>query len=181
MNTSPKPASPRDTSPEIAPPRPEAPRPHGLVPLVASGFSMLAGPLCWRLDGLGLRLAFQVTPEKCNGIGHCHGGMIATLMDMQLALGARANHPDLANRFLPTVSLQLDYLDSAPLGSWVMGQTEILRVTRRMVFVQGMARADGKAVARASAVLKIGGNAEGTHFGIDALLPGDTPHRGPGS
>ena len=151
---------------------PDLTTPENLAPLMALGFSTLIGPLFWRHDELGLRLAFEVTPEKCNGMGHCHGGMIATLMDMQLALGARTDGPGLTNHFLPTVSLQLDYLDAAPLGSWVIGQTEILRVTRRMVFVQGMARASSKPVARASAVLKIGGNAEGSDFGIDALLPG---------
>lgn len=146
-------------------------KPDRLTPLIASGFSVLAGPLFWRRDDdAGLRLAFEVTAEKCNGMNHCHGGMIATLMDMQLALGARANQPELANRFLPTVSLQIDYLDPAPCGCWLMGETQILRMTRRLVFVQGLVTNGGRLIARGSAILKIGGDAHGTDFGIDKLF-----------
>ena len=59
-------------------------------------------------------------------------------------------------RSLPTESLQIDYLAPAPLGSWVKGETEVLRVTRSLVFAQGLVSADGEPVARASAIMKIG-------------------------
>lgn len=144
--------------------------PEGFAPISSAGFSMFVGPLFWRIQGKGLELGFRVTPEKCNGMDTCHGGMIATLMDMQLALGARANEPRLSGNFLPTISLQLDFLAAPTVGDWVSGETEVLRVTRRMVFVQGMARTDNGPVARASAILKIGGDAEGGAFDIRALL-----------
>jgi len=59
-------------------------------------------------------------------------------------------------RFLPTISLQIDYLAPAPLGAWVQGEAEVLRVTRTMVFAQGVARIDDKAVLRVSGIFKIG-------------------------
>jgi len=146
--------------------------PAGFRPLMAAGFSVVAGPLYWRMGEQGFEIGFRVSADKCNGMGTCHGGMIATLLDMQLALGARANDAALTDNFLPTISLQIDYLDAAPQGAWVSGQTEILKITRRMVFVQGVARADGRPVARGSAVLKIGADARGTTFDIGALLRG---------
>ena len=68
----------------------------------------------------------------------------------------------MTDHYLPTISLQLDYLSGAPSGAWVYGQTEVLKVTRRMVFVQGLARTEDEVIARASAVLKIGESAKGT-------------------
>ena len=89
---------------------------------------------------------------------------------MQLALGARAQDSRVTNHFLPTISLQVDYLGSAPLGSWVSGKAEVLKITRRMVFVQGIALADDNPVARASACMKIGADARGGKFDIGAWL-----------
>ena len=37
----------------------------------------------------------------------------------------------------------MDFIAAAPLSSWVQGQAEILRVTRNLVFSQGLVYADG--------------------------------------
>ena len=63
---------------------------------------------------------------------------------------------EVGQRFLPTVSLQLDYLAPSPLGAWVQGEGQVLRVTRSMVFVQGLVSADGVPAVRCSGVFKIG-------------------------
>ena len=54
------------------------------------------------------------------------------------------------------MSLQVDYLAPAPLGAWVEGEAQVLRITRSMAFVQGLVRAEGQVVARVSGVFKIG-------------------------
>jgi acyl-coenzyme A thioesterase PaaI-like protein len=59
-------------------------------------------------------------------------------------------------RFLPTISLQIDYLAPASLGAWVQGEADVLRVTRTMVFAQGVARVDDKPMMRVSGIFKIG-------------------------
>ena len=59
-------------------------------------------------------------------------------------------------RFLPTISLQIDYLATVPLGAWVQGEGQVLRTTRSLVFAQGLVQADGKLVARVSGIFKIG-------------------------
>ena len=38
----------------------------------------------------------------------------------------------------------------------MQGEAEVLRVTRSLVFAQGLVTADGEPVARASAIMKIG-------------------------
>ena len=49
------------------------------------------------------------------------------------------------------------------LGAWVDGECEVLKVTRTMVFAQGLVRADGATAVRCSGVFKIG-----PKFGDDA-------------
>ena len=59
-------------------------------------------------------------------------------------------------RFLPTISLQIDYLAPAPLGAWVQGQADVLRTTRNMLFGQGLVTADGEPTMRMSGIFKMG-------------------------
>ena len=113
------------------------------------------GPLHARMSNGRLHLGFRVEKRHTNPLQICHGGMLATLADMQLAMSVLYQAGG-ERRFLPTISLQMDYLAPAPLGSWVHGESEILRSTRNMVFVQAIVRADGVPALRASGVFKQG-------------------------
>lgn len=103
-----------------------------------------------------VQLGFRVESRHTNPAGICHGGMMASFCDMLLPVCAHHQSPALARRFLPTISLQVDYLAPTPLGAWVQGEAEVLRVTRTLAFLQGLVTADGTPVARASGVFKIG-------------------------
>ena len=59
-------------------------------------------------------------------------------------------------QFLPTISLQLDFMNGAPLGQWVQGEATILQVTKNLVFSQGLITCNDKPVARASGVFRRG-------------------------
>jgi uncharacterized protein (TIGR00369 family) len=121
------------------------------------GFVGANGPLYLKkLDGGGLLLGFRVEPRHCNPMGILHGGMMATFCDMLLPISAHYLSADLARRFLPTIQLQVDYLGASRLGAWVQGQAQLLRSTRSLVFMQGLATADGDNVARVSGIFKIG-------------------------
>lgn len=146
--------------------------PPGFAPLHGDGFSRHVGPLFWRMDEQGFRLGFRVAAEHCNVMGPCHGGMVATLMDMQLGFGSRANDARVTDHFLPTISLQLDYMAAPAQGAWVMGRTEVLKVTRNLVFAQAMLTADDELTARGSGVFKIGKDARGSVFDIGAIIGG---------
>ena len=138
--------------------------PPGYAPAaVGGGFIAANGPLYLLHEGDVVKVGFRVEPRHCNPMGMCHGGMLASFCDMLLPLSVHRKSAEVGQRFLPTVSLQLDYMAPVPLGAWVEGEAEVLKVTRAMVFAQGVARADGVVAVRCSGVFKIG-----PKFGDDA-------------
>lgn len=140
--------------------------PEGFRPLPIGGeFVVSNGPLYMRVVEGRLQLGFRVEKRHTNSMDICHGGMMASFCDMLLPVAVHHQSAEIGRRFLPTISLQIDYLAPAPLGAWVQGEADVLRVTRSMVFTQGLVQADGTPVARASAILKIG-----PPFGDDAPL-----------
>ena len=131
--------------------------PEGFEPLPIPGeFITACGPLHVRRQGDRVQLGFRVEQRHTNVMEILHGGMMATFCDMLLPIATLRQRPDIGPRFLPTVSLQIDYLSAVALGSWVQGETDVLRVTRSLVFAQGVVTADGEPAARASGILKIG-------------------------
>jgi len=113
------------------------------------------GPLYARVVGDRLQMGFRVEERHANPLKICHGGMLATFADMLLPCIAMYQ-ADTERRFLPTISLQVDYLSQAALGAWVQGQGEVLRSTRNMIFVQAMVEADGVPAMRVSGIFKQG-------------------------
>jgi uncharacterized protein (TIGR00369 family) len=120
------------------------------------GFIAVNGPLYLYQVGDDVRLGFRVEPRHCNPMGICHGGMMASFCDMLLPLTAHRKSAQIAQRFLPTINLQIDYLAATQQGAWVEGVAQVLRVTRSLVFMQGLVQADGTAVARVSGIFKVG-------------------------
>ena len=131
--------------------------PDGFVPLPMGGeFIGANGPLYLLHRGDDVRVGFRVESRHTNPMGICHGGMMASFCDMLLPISVHRKSREVGMRFLPTISLQIDYLAPAPLGAWVEGTAQVLRATRSLVFVQGLVDADGTPVARCSGVFKIG-------------------------
>ena len=132
--------------------------PAGFHPLALGGgdFIGINGPLYLRHEGPLVQLGLRVEQRHCNPMGNCHGGMLASFGDMVLPISIHRKAPEVGFKFLPTISLQLDYLAPAPLGAWLIGEAEVLRVTRSMVFAQGLISADGQPVVRISGIFKIG-------------------------
>jgi uncharacterized protein (TIGR00369 family) len=117
------------------------------------------GPLLGRLSQeqgeRRVEIGFRVAQRHTNPVGVCHGGMLATLADMLAAICV-PYQTSLPRHFLPTISLQMDFLAPAQMGAWVQAQCDILRITRNLVFTQGLITADGEAALRVSAIYKIG-------------------------
>ena len=113
------------------------------------------------------RLGLRLERRHCNTMGHCHGGALATFIDMLMPV-AMYDHPQLAGhrRFLPTVSLQVDYIGAAHAGDWLEGEPQVLKITRSVVFAQGLVRANGHLVARCSGVYKIAAAMPPDHPGM---------------
>ncbi|WP_096668258.1 PaaI family thioesterase [Polaromonas sp. AET17H-212] len=130
--------------------------PDGFVPVRVGGpFIEVNGPFHARLEGQRLLLGFRVEERHSNPLQMCHGGMLASFADMLLPCAAMYQ-TDTDRRFLPTISLQIDYLAPARLGAWVQGQADILRSTRNMIFIQGLVTADGEPALRISGIFKQG-------------------------
>lgn len=129
--------------------------PAGFAPFkILIGFLETNGPLYGKWDGAHLLLGFRVEPRHCNPGGVAHGGMLATFADMLLPIASRfQSKADMG--MMPTVNLTCDYLAPAPLGSWVEGRAELVRMTRNLLFAQGVATADGEPCLRANGIFKI--------------------------
>ena len=135
--------------------------PAGFVPVkLGSTFATHSAELYARWHDDHLQVGFVVQPHQVNPGGRCHGGMLSLLADIVLSSAAQYQ-TDIPRQFLPTISLQLDYLAPAPLGAWVQGDAQVLRVTRSLVFAQGLASADGTPILRVSGVCKIGAPFDG--------------------
>ena len=131
--------------------------PAGYHSIEAGGsFMQVNGPLYLRHQGDVVQFGFRVEQRHINPMNNLHGGMMAAFCDMLLPLSVHLKNSEIGMRFLPTISLQVDYLAPSPLGCWIEGEAELLRATRSLVFAQGLVRADGVLCARASGVFKIG-------------------------
>lgn len=122
---------------------------------LGSGFTAVNGPLYQKDIEGGIQLGLAVEMRHCNPMKFCHGGMVATFTDMLLILTAQT-HPNGRGHFMATISLQIDYLAAAKMGSWMQGEAQVLKGTRNMIFTSGLVTADGEPVARVSAVFRIG-------------------------
>ena len=146
--------------------------PEHFVPVQIGGaFATHNGPLYARWFEAHLQLGFRVGPLHVNPGNNCHGGMLSMFADILIS-SATQYQADIPRQFLPTVSLQLDFMAGAPLGSWVQGQAEILEVTRNLVFSHGLITADGRTAVRASGVFKRGPLLPDTASDHGLRLPG---------
>jgi uncharacterized protein (TIGR00369 family) len=110
-----------------------------------------------RRIGGALALGFRVGPEHLNPGGRCHGGVMASFCDVQLAFAILHDRPDLQTTILPTVNLTLDYLAAVLPGAWVQGIGGTVSVTRNFAVAQCIVTADGVPAVRCSGTYKVGG------------------------
>ncbi len=122
---------------------------------IGGAFIAHNGPLYAKWNGQRFYLGFRVEERHTNPLLIGHGGMMATFADMLIPCAAMYQHV-MERRFLPTISLQVDYLGASPLGAWIPGEADVLRTTRNMLFGQGVVSADGQPVLRVSGIFKMG-------------------------
>lgn len=160
-----------DASPADQPSGLAIPEGFVAIPHPPGGFIGANGPLYGgRGEGDEFVIGFRVEPRHTNPMGILHGGMMATFCDMLLPWSVHRKSSAIGRRFLPTISLQVDYMGPSPLGAWVQGSGELLRATATLVFAQGLVTADGKPAARVSGIFKIG-----PPFDPAKLGPGASP------
>ncbi len=132
-------------------------RPEGFHRMRSGGgFVAHNGPLHVKRMSDHVLLGLRIDERHLNPMGILHGGMLATFADMLLPITIHHDAPQIGRRFLPTINLQIDYLASAKPGQWLQGRAQVLRVTRSLVFTQGLISADDTPVARISGIFKLG-------------------------
>lgn len=117
------------------------------------GMFGVVGPIYGRIRDGQASLGFRVEEKHLNPVGTCHGGMLATLVDVQIGFGASVLMGE--RIFMPTINLNCDFLAPPQLGQWVEGRTELVKATRRMAFCNAWLEADGEICLRANGIMKI--------------------------
>lgn len=80
-----------------------------------------------------------------------HGGALMTFADICLGYSAARA---LGNTACVTAQLQMQFVSSAPIGSFISCQPEVVRKGAQLVFVRGLICAGDKTVASADGIWK---------------------------
>jgi acyl-coenzyme A thioesterase PaaI-like protein len=126
-------------------------------------------PIFARAEGHALQLGLRVREAHCNSRGFAHGGLVSALADNAMGLSAvatvraalsAADRAAASPRGAVTVSLTLDFLDSARIGDWLSIRPVVLKHGRTLAFTEAHVWAatgsDERLVARASATFRMG-------------------------
>jgi uncharacterized protein (TIGR00369 family) len=128
--------------------------PPGFYPWEAERYYYgTVGPLFLRNLGNKVEFGFRCGEKHVNAAKICHGGMLFTLMDIEL--GFNANVETGIKGFLVTVNMTSDFMAPVMEGQWVEAHASVVKQTRSLVFAEGRLFADGEVVLRANAVLKV--------------------------
>lgn len=124
----------------------------GWKPLEVGGFMDGIGPLLATRSQEEWRYGLDTDARHLNPIGLVHGGVTASLIDHAFAMVAWE-----ASGRAPTATVQMDirYLGAARKGDRLEASAVIRHQTGSMLFVDADVHAAGRAIASASAIMKI--------------------------
>ena len=103
-------------------------------------------------------LALEIRAAHCNARGFAHGGLISALADNAMGHSAVLQARRRAggeNASAVTVSLTLDFIDSAQIGDCVEFQPTVLKVGRTLAFVDCRVVCGDRLIARGSASFRM--------------------------
>lgn len=124
----------------------------------SSPFLDATGPYFYRSLEKGFKVGMRITEKHTNASGTMHGGLIATLADVSLGyVTATSNEPPLR---MMTANLSIDFVGTAKLGEWVEAGVDVIKTGTRLAFASALISAEGRPVARASAVFAVMGSAQ---------------------
>lgn len=108
------------------------------------------GPFFYCPTETGAEAAFRPRGCNINGLGTVHGGVLMTFIDYTLCVAAVCH----TRQPCVTVTLNNEFVGPAAEGALLLGNGEVTRVTRSLVFTRGELRSDDDVVLTASAVVK---------------------------
>jgi len=117
-----------------------------------SAFAELVGPMWRREDDGRPRFGFVVAAKHLNRIGIVHGGMMMTFADQ--AMGLAASRATGGKRHA-TIDLGVQFVGAVHPGDFVEARTEVVRITRAVIFMHAKMLVRERIVATASGIWKI--------------------------
>ena len=111
-------------------------------------------PLYSKRTERGVTIGLRLASAHTNSRGLIHGGLIASLADN--AMGYSCAQVMGWTASLLTVSLAVDYIGSAQIGQWLAVECEAIKTGSTICFAQGLIRAEGAVIARASGTFRVG-------------------------
>jgi uncharacterized protein (TIGR00369 family) len=115
-------------------------------------------PLFARETGEAVQLAVEIREAHCNARGFAHGGLISALADNAMGLSAvrlARQQPEQAQASAVTVTLALDFLDSARVGEWLEVRPSVLKLGRTLAFAECRVVCGERLVARGNASFRM--------------------------
>ena len=99
-----------------------------------------------------VRIGFRVRPENCNFLGGCHGGLIASLVDIAMGRNVIAA-TGVAGA--PTMSMTVDFVRGSAAGDWLESRVRIVRQARSVVFCDTLLIGAAGIIARGNGVFSL--------------------------
>lgn len=132
----------------------DIPLPDGYEPLFRSSpFLEAVGPLFMKRGPNGLTIGLRIEERHTNMSGTAHGGLLSTLADLVLGLGAALTRDPPIH--LATASLKTDFFGVVNVGQWLEGTADVQRVGSGMCFATCELLADGRRVCHASGIFRV--------------------------
>lgn len=98
-------------------------------------------------------IAMRAMKKHLNLRGIVHGGALASLIDT--AFGITLWRTAGGKISTVTVSLGMDYLEPAKEGDWIEAHVDVLRIGRRLAFVEGLLLVGDRKVMRANGTFAV--------------------------
>jgi uncharacterized protein (TIGR00369 family) len=115
-------------------------------------------PLFARETAESVQLAVEIREAHCNARGFAHGGLISALADNAMGLSIvrlARQQPGQEQASAVTVTLALDYLDSARIGECLEVHPTVLKLGRTLAFAECRVLCGDHLVARGNASFRM--------------------------
>lgn len=115
-------------------------------------------PLYARETAEAVQLAVEVREAHCNARGFAHGGLISALADNAMGLSIvrlARQQPGQEQASAVTVTLALDFLDTARIGEWLEVQPNVLKLGRTLAFAECRVVCGDRLIARGNASFRM--------------------------
>jgi acyl-coenzyme A thioesterase PaaI-like protein len=126
---------------------------EGWARMPGTHFNESAGPF-WVLSDMEGRTVGLLSDDRHNNghVGTVHGGVLMTFADIALGMGV----VDAANtRDCVTLQLQMQFVGTAKIGSFLTCRPELVRRTSQIVFMRGLIMAGDRTIASADGMWKL--------------------------